>query len=67
MFNRRRDRLIQTSAENLKLYKRLSNQRSSLSKFNKPRPKPFFNKIGANFGLLDKENTNLNCDMRKKN
>jgi hypothetical protein len=60
MFNRRRDRLIETSAENLRLYRRIHSQRSSLSKFNKNRSKLGWNRIGVNLGSCDKENINVN-------
>jgi hypothetical protein len=59
MFNRRKEKLMQTSVENLKLYKRINNQRSSLSKYNKTKLKPLNYKIGFNIGLQNKENVNV--------
>ncbi len=67
MFNRRKQKLIETSVQNYKLYNRIKTQKSQLAKFNRAGARIQMSRLWTEGHEEDKENMEvLNCIKEKE-
>lgn len=63
MFNRRKDKLIQTSVENLKLYNRIKSQKSKYGQAGGSRKRINVSRVSEDCGGENKENESHNVEQ----